>query len=144
MGVAPFVDDVADRDVGGCRPSRLATAAPLPGAINHANGAGTVVQCTNGNTGNATIGFEIYGNVGNYLGGNSILVAPASTVTFATKVFAGFTVDATVAVSSFSGHLCIVSDTASKIVCAAWLADASTNPAHPISSLPIVKKFIQK
>lgn len=115
----------------------------VPGAMNTGNGIGTYVSCTNGNTSQVTVGVEFYGPSGSYLGGQSSAMAPGATVIYGSTASVGIGEDINLNLANFKGHARVVASVGGKIVCSAYLADA-TSGLGPLASLPVVKKFVQK
>lgn len=119
----------------------------VPSIIGGAGGLGTYFGCTSTDTAPMQVGVELFfpagGAPANDAVATSLTVGPGATVIFGTSAAAGISISSSLG-GSFSKGSARILATSKKLVCTAWVADASNAPPTSSWQLTIIAKLKQK
>ena len=118
----------------------------VPSSIS-SGGLGTYFGCTSTDTAPMQVGVELFfpagGAPANDAVATSLTVGPGATVIFGTSAAAGISISSSLG-GSFSKGSARILATSKKLVCTAWVADASNAPPTSSWQLTIIAKTKQK
>ena len=139
---------MAQAQVNGSVPSGYRQFYSIPGAVNN-GGIATVITCTNGSPGTASVAVEVFGPAG---GGSlntfsPVNIASGATVAFGTASPAGMSIDVNLlpgVVTKGSARVLAAGAMTGRLWCSAYLADVISNPPSFAAPLTVVAGVKQK